>query len=59
MSYVTVTIEAPLGRGGEMRLFDIRIDEATGEPDGRQTTPAGLAAWDWHKQHREQADEPR
>ena len=59
MAYVTKTIEAPLGRGGEMRLFDIQVDPETGEPDARHTTQAGLAAWDWHKQHREQTDESR
>lgn len=59
MAYVTRTIEAPLGRGGDMRQFDIRVDEQTGEPDTRRVTPRGLAAWDWHKRHREQTNEPR
>ena len=49
METIRKIIEAPLGRGGDLRKFDLALDRKTGEPDARHTTQAGLAAWEWHK----------
>jgi hypothetical protein len=50
----SVVIEAPLGRGGEMKRYQVIVNAETGQPiedPKRRLTDEGLRAWAWHQEH--------